>query len=116
MFSHSLSKALQQGQGDRAGYLPAANLYPLYSMKNKRQGNEPAWCYRSCSTTAVLRDCTFLNSSGDSSAAKPVTSFVTSQMLLPVSLVDDVHLCLTGHTALKNEEKITDSDVNSEQA
>lgn len=32
----------------------------------------------------------------------------------PVDLVDDVHLCLTRHPTLKKEEKITDSDVNSE--
>lgn len=36
--------------------------------------------------------------------------------LPPVDLVDDVHLCLTRHPALKKEEKITDSDMNSEQA
>lgn len=74
------------------------------------------WYYQSCCITSVFRGWTLLNSSEDSSAAKPMTNWSPHKCFPSVDLLGDVLLCLTRHSALKKEEKIADSDVDSDQA
>lgn len=115
-----LSKALHWGQDRQAQHLSAAQLN-LYDEKvnseMKTIKNETNW------PGVISHEASLLFSETGPFRTYPRMLQLQIQWprlsllkcLPPVDLVDDVHLCLTRHPALKKGEKITDHDVNSEQ-